>query len=329
MTTLSYGHKGAKFRSQHGITLIEVLISLVLGLLLVGAATSIFLSNRQTYRQIENLARLQENARIAFELLGRDVREAGGIACGSNLPVANVVANAAGNWWSNWGTGIQGYASNVDDFPARTKGNGPGARLDRANDNDALFVLSGSIDGNVPIQAHDDAVSPIKANTATHGFQAGDLLVACDMQQAAVFQVTGVAGVDIQHGTPANERDTLGLVGTENYRLQAGGVLSRLRAYAWYVGNNGRGGTSLYRRPAGANPEEMIENVTGLNIQYLVSGPLAAAYVDAADVPDWARVVAVRINPTYATAEAVGTNNAVIQQTLPFVISIRNRLPPI
>ena len=57
---------------QLGLSLVELMVALVLGLLVVGAAIGVFLSNRQTYTATESLGRVQENARVAFELMARD-----------------------------------------------------------------------------------------------------------------------------------------------------------------------------------------------------------------------------------------------------------------
>jgi len=62
---------------QRGLSLIEVLIALMLGVFLLGGVIQIFIINRQTYRTQENLARLQEDGRFALDLLNRYVRLAG------------------------------------------------------------------------------------------------------------------------------------------------------------------------------------------------------------------------------------------------------------
>ena len=65
-------------RLARGLSLIELMIALLLGLLVVGGAIGIFTSNRRAYNATESLSRVQENARVAFEMMSRDVREAGG-----------------------------------------------------------------------------------------------------------------------------------------------------------------------------------------------------------------------------------------------------------
>jgi type IV pilus assembly protein PilW len=64
-------------RSSRGVSLIELLVSLVIGLLLVAGAASVYLQSRDTYRTSETAARLQEVARYALDTIEPDVRMSG------------------------------------------------------------------------------------------------------------------------------------------------------------------------------------------------------------------------------------------------------------
>ena len=66
---------------ERGFSLVELMIALALGLFLTGVAITIVINNRQTFRTAENQARMQENARAAFEMMARDLRGAGGNPC--------------------------------------------------------------------------------------------------------------------------------------------------------------------------------------------------------------------------------------------------------
>src|SRR3546814_391989 len=59
--------------AQRGFTLIELMVAMVLGLLVVAAAGSLFMSSRKVYGTTASINRIQENQRIAFEMLARDV----------------------------------------------------------------------------------------------------------------------------------------------------------------------------------------------------------------------------------------------------------------
>lgn len=64
-------------RQQHGFTLVELMIAMLLSLFLVGALIISFTSGRQAAQETERLARLQENVRFASDYLIRDIRNAG------------------------------------------------------------------------------------------------------------------------------------------------------------------------------------------------------------------------------------------------------------
>ena len=66
---------GAGMRRMRGFTLIELMVALVIGLIVTGAALALFLTNRQTYLASENISRVQEHARTAFELMSRNLRD--------------------------------------------------------------------------------------------------------------------------------------------------------------------------------------------------------------------------------------------------------------
>ena len=96
-----------------GLSLIELMIAMVLGLLIMAGVASIFSANSQINRSSQNVSRVQETARTVFELMGRDLRESGVNGCGriSNDSVHNVLTGAgtAALWWANWTGGIIGY----------------------------------------------------------------------------------------------------------------------------------------------------------------------------------------------------------------------------
>lgn len=69
---------------QGGFTLIEIMISLALGLVLMGGVISVFISTKQAYVTKENSARMQENVTFASDLLRRMISNASGITAGNS-----------------------------------------------------------------------------------------------------------------------------------------------------------------------------------------------------------------------------------------------------
>lgn len=62
---------------QTGLTLVEIMVSLTIGMIVLLAVGSIYIGSRQTYRVQEDNARLQEAGRYALDVIGRSIRQAG------------------------------------------------------------------------------------------------------------------------------------------------------------------------------------------------------------------------------------------------------------
>ncbi len=327
-------------RAQAGFSLIELMIAMLIGLLVVGAAVGIFLSNRQVYRATEGVGRLQEGTRVAFELMSRDLREAAANPCVNNLPIANVLNGAGGNWWSNinsWTDAFQGYASGTA-ANGLTTGSGSGQRIAGT---EALQLFSAD-DNVVTVSAHDTGSAVFTVNDSSHGIVAGDLALVCNGRQASIFQVSSIGGggTTILHaagaGTPGNSTINLNVSGAKfDYSPDATAgsesvsVLAKLRVTRWYIGN-GSNGPSLYQQVATANgtvtAQEVAEGVSNLSVLYLVEGQ--TAYQAAAAVgSNWGDVTSARITLTLAGTDRVGAGGETIQRQLIHVVSLRNRNP--
>lgn len=70
---------------QQGASLVELMVALVLSLVLVAGVGQIYMGSKQTYRVQDGQSRLQENARAALDVLGRDIRAAGYLGCRSTV----------------------------------------------------------------------------------------------------------------------------------------------------------------------------------------------------------------------------------------------------
>ena len=289
---------------QHGFTLIELMVSLVLGLVLVGGVLNIFVSNRETYRVNENLTRMQENARIGFDFMARDLREAGQNPCGTKL-VANLIRKASViPWWADWnkGTviGVDGSQNRVDIVAF---GTGTNARVAGT---DAVLVIRAGQDEKI-VTAHTPATFDITLGAVT-GLAADDVVVACDLKNAAIFQIGTVdnASKTIKYdsnfanlnctGAKLGYPAPVSCLSLAEKTLDSGGMLSKLTTSFWYVGIGTGGKRSLYRTriilktisgvpTVTTEPEEMITGVQDLQIEYLTrnvsTGTLANDWVDA------------------------------------------------
>lgn len=59
--------------NQQGVTLIELMVALVIGLVLIAGTTQLYVKSQRTYQDNEGIARLQEVARYALNTLEQDI----------------------------------------------------------------------------------------------------------------------------------------------------------------------------------------------------------------------------------------------------------------
>src|SRR6056297_3249343 len=82
----------ARMNKNSGMTLIELLVAMVIGLVLLGGVYVSFVSSTTTNSMNEQLSRMQENGRFAMQLMTRTVRSVGYQGCGGiGVTVENVI----------------------------------------------------------------------------------------------------------------------------------------------------------------------------------------------------------------------------------------------
>lgn len=89
-----YNNKTWTMNRQSGISLIEIMIALLIGLLVTFGAIQLFISNKNTYRVETALSRLQETGRYIVDTMAREIRMAGFNGCSSRGNITpNIIAN--------------------------------------------------------------------------------------------------------------------------------------------------------------------------------------------------------------------------------------------
>lgn len=303
---------------QHGLTLIEMMVALLIGTAVMAGALEVLLQSKRNFIAERELAVLQENARFAFKLLMDEVHMAGYNSCGAAAQnVANSIVGASNAWELN-GTGIQGYEheAGTASFPAQIS-------TDVAPDSDALVVRRGETPAYL-VSSHTAAASSFKLHT-NHTLDAGDIVMVAtpDCLQLGYFQAIVAAADYVTHTTeklvsPGNcTGDLAGAFscdsGTASQRpYPRGSALMKLSSHAYYVGPSevGNGVPALFRerlgvvtKKAATWSEELIQGVENMQVQYGIdiepaaSDNVADIYINASDARmDWQRITSVRIS---------------------------------
>jgi len=74
-----------KFHKYTGLTLIEIMVAMAIGMLLMTGTASMFISNKRIYKEQDEMGRLQEDARFAMQILIEDIRMAGYAGCADDI----------------------------------------------------------------------------------------------------------------------------------------------------------------------------------------------------------------------------------------------------
>jgi type IV pilus assembly protein PilW len=325
---------------QRGFGLIEVMVALVLGLVVVGGAVVLLMTTRQANSTTENLSRVQDSVRTSFDLVSREIREAGGTPCDAQQVPANVLHGAQlvpPTWWASWDDPVRGYTGSTA-FPGAAFGSAVGERVDGTS---AIVARHGAPYESIAVVSHVPATATFTMNKPEHSVRANDVVMVCNYKHAAILQVTAVdtAAGTVTHadtaGAPGNCSKGLGwptvctATGT-TFEFTSGSLFGRFIAVGWYIGNNGRastGGRSLYRVTRGG-VEEVAEGVRDMQITYLT--PTGTDYVVATSVSNWAEVLAVRFDISFESPDSsVGTNGTAQRLTrdVGFTVNLRNLQP--
>lgn len=319
----------SRFRSYHrGFTMVELMVTLAIGLVIVGLVGGIYLGSKKSSRYQETTSRLQENARFANDNLSRAIRNAGYSGCRTDIPTANVVVGGAASWWLNLSAPIIGYEGGVSAFPAGITTTGTAAGVLIA-DTDAFTTVGLDSSNELSVIGHNPTSAQI--DTTQHKIKPGAILVISDCSRAAIFQVSGPTNnngnaTNVVHNTgastdPGNCYKGLGTScsGTQtNYQFKPGSTLMQMTASAFYIGKststtgNGRSlwTIQLGNDPSNGNvvttPVELIEGVDDMQIEYGESATVNGApdrYVKANEVTSWPKVVSMRVSLLMSTLE--------------------------
>lgn len=346
--------------APRGFSLIEMMIAITIGLFLLAGVGTVYLGSRQTFRQMDAVARMQEGARYAFELMTNDIRQAGFTGC---APINKTYSSLNGaDWYNNLATQpLFGYESGAG-LPAAVTG-------ELAN-TDALSVLRADSGDDYHVATHNGAAASFQL-AANHDLKQGQILtvVTPDCSKAVVFQMTNVNNnntIDtVVHntggGAPGNGTKCLDdpagalCASPATYPdLPPDSTIMRMSGRIYYLANNGTSNEpSLFRENliaaggvATSVGEELVEGVEDMQVLY---GEDTTAppdrnidrYVAANAVANWDNVLAVRVSLLMRSVEngvvnqpqAVAYNGGTVnpgdrrlRKVFTTTIAVRNRL---
>jgi type IV pilus assembly protein PilW len=301
-------------KKQQGLSLIELMIAITLGLILMAGVLQVFLSSKTVYTTQQALSRIQETGRLAIDFLARDIRMAGYMGCASRsseMKITNTLNNST-QYQYDFETSIRGYTAaalptghNLSPVPTA---------------NTDLFVLRGAYGSGVQVSQNNngaqvfvsdlgqEAGACADGSTRYSGICAGDILVLTDCTKARIFQATHIGAasseVNLRHdgsgATPGNALTSWGgASAADDEVFKPGAELLTTSTITYFIATGTSGRPSLWQNLNGNNLE-LLEGVEDMSVRYGLDNDgdyvpesyLAAGSIAAAK---WPQVVALRI----------------------------------
>lgn len=318
-----------KIYSAHrmaGISLVEIMVGLTLGVILSIAIIGVYIAQKNTYKTNVSQATIQNAENAISALVSPTIRSAGFCGCatliqglshlngGGSAPLGTMSTNpsmvmgydaAAGNTLT-----ITHNAANSGQVTDWTAGLDASLAGNIVATSDVLIVL-GASPGAQPISVtsmDEGSVSLTLQNTS--GLAAGQFGAVSDCLKASIFQVTGVAGNTISHaaggGTLGNASDMLSV----NYA--PGSQFVSLTQTAFFVAQNSSGQSALMRATLNADGTWTIQSlapgVDTMQVRYGIGGSgVPSQYVPASAVTNWGQVYAIRLGFLLEGQQGSGT----------------------
>jgi type IV pilus assembly protein PilW len=302
--TLPSGKRSVSTRkTQKGVSLVEIMIAVVIGLLLMAGVGQIYISSKQTYRLQDAQSRMQENARYALELLSNDIRIAGYSGCANlNSITPNVIANPPIIALTAT-SALSGYNASGSSWNPALSSTLSGLSKPPLAGTDAITVQFSQgcgthLKGNM--SAVSDGIPIMAPNTCS--ISAGNALMVSDCTAADVFRATSVSSSGSTQTIAHSNFNNTSINLSKTYQSDAEIFIFTSRSY--YIANGAGGQPALWRldnntATGSDNPVELVEGVENMQILYgedTDNDRVPNRYFTVNSVGNLANVVAVRLS---------------------------------
>lgn len=322
---------------QKGVTIIELMIAMVMGLIITGAVVQVFANNKQIYLVQDVNARLQENGRYAIHTISEKIRKAGYLGCATRskgTSISNVISGGSTNYLYDFQKPIQGFEATAANVWTPTLH----SSITNALSNTDVLTIRYVDSQPYKITTHPTETANITIPVG-NDFAGGNFAVVSNCDFATVFRITNndpsTTG-NLVHATsgytPANSSTSL-------IRTFDNGRVARIKTLSYYVSDpDGDGVPSLYQVEFGGAPVEIVSGVDDFQVEYGVdttsADGAADVYQTANSVTDWLEVVSVRLSLNFRSDDEYenlkvdsSSANDYFEAQISRTISLRNRIP--
>lgn len=327
-----------KFR-QHGVSLIEILVSLAIGLLIMSGVLQVYLSTIQNSSMVRGNSLIQEHVRLLFTRLETDVTNAGYAGClNFNSGAQRIEDVAVQNTVPTFN--INRFVEGVDNELVNNKA------FDRL-----VLRYAGNSDRVVVEETASDRFVVAASDSA--GFNQGDIVIAGDCSGIGVFRVSNDPGttgiIRFEIGAFNHGSLTMDFAAKDSILPSITYLYNHSGAFAYYVATSTTGNEtamecstenpkycSLYRKSTSSDvADELIEGVEAFEVEYgwrdAVTGNLF--FANAASVPaaSWPLIDRVKVSATLISQDKAPTNEGVdyLEKSFARTFFLFNQVPEV
>lgn len=293
---------------QQGMSLIELMISIVIGLFLVSTFLGVYLAQNQTYRTGIGQGAIQNIDNALNEMLGSVIRGAGFGGCasitkalsnlnaGTSLPLGAINTTPAmvmGYYDAN--TTLTAFnAPNATAASLWTPALDSGLVGSAQPGSDVITILS-AVPGSSPIgiTSIPSGSNAFTVQNAT-GITSGQFGAVSDCAKTTIFRITSVSGTSISHtsgGAYGNISDTFALT------YPVGAQFIPIVQTAYFVGFGQGGQSALMMGTFNGTSWTVQPLIPGVDMMHILYGignnGTVNQYVPASSVTNWGQVYTV------------------------------------
>lgn len=316
---------------QAGLSLIELMVSLLIGAFLVLGVVTVFLANQDSARLENSLARLQENGRFSLDLMREDIYQTQYLGCNTGeVFVINMIEDPNSPGFSQTLEGVRGYERDgtgtwgtvppITDISAWSTATAAETAGGARNGSDILSLrMTERMNADDP---NDPLLTAMVLPSSTE--VSIDDNPECEIEQDSWVVVTGcnltahlfqVSNAQSCNAASPPNATTLEFDASKNFvdsistTYDTSAQVLLFEEVVWFVADtqrdrNGLDVWALYRdvRGDGQPPQEMIEGVEHMQVKFgqRLSGSTSIRYVDPSDAglntgTNYEGVISVRV----------------------------------
>ncbi len=311
-----------KYHLIKGMSLIELMVSLTIGLFLISAFLGLYLAQTQTYRTGVGQGAILNAENALHELVNPLIRGSGFFGCSSvvnamsnlgtstALPLGALNTKAAMVMGYNANTNLTAFnAPNASSAGLWTPALESGLVGQVESGSDVLVVLGPLVNAS-PISVTSIPTGSVSFSVQNaSGVASGQYGAISDCAKASIFKITGVSGNTIAHatgGAMGNISDALAV------DFPIGAQFIPIVQTAFFVAQGQNNQSVLMRATyngSGWITEPLIPGIDMMHVLYGIKIGSTNRYVTANNVNDWSQVSSVQLSFLIGGQAGSGSSN--------------------